>query len=121
MPSGERTAATSIWFKESKNLAHKRAKKKSMDFDITIQDLYSLFPKDFKCPILGIELKGCGAEGSKQESFRDDSATLDRVDNNLGYIKGNVMYISGLANRMKNSASPEQLIKFANYINKNYK
>ena len=44
------------------------------------------------------------------------SATVDRIDNSKGYIKGNVMVISRLANAMKNEASFEELEIFSKNI-----
>jgi hypothetical protein len=66
------------------------------------------------CPILGIPLKK-GLKGPIASS-----PSLDRIIPELGYVKGNVQVISQRANVMKNDATPEELIKFANWVLKNY-
>jgi hypothetical protein len=75
-----------------------------MESDITIPD---------NCPILGIELKvGC----AENNLPTDNSISLDRVDNNLGYIKGNVIVISMRANRIKNNSNFEEIEKLYNFL-----
>lgn len=42
--------------------------------------------------------------------------SIDRIDNNKGYIKGNIIVMSRLANMMKNSANFNQLKMFSKNI-----
>lgn len=46
----------------------------------------------------------------------DTSPTIDRVDNSKGYIKGNVVVVSYLANRIKSSADANQLGKVYRWL-----
>ena len=67
------------------------------------------------CPVLGIPIeKRFNADGKK--GAYSNSPSLDRIDNLKGYEKGNVQVISSKANSMKNSASPEELLKFAYWV-----
>lgn len=61
------------------------------------------------CPILGISLKA----GVR---VTDASPSLDRVINELGYVRGNVRVISHKANRIKSNASLHDVLAVADYI-----
>jgi hypothetical protein len=50
-------------------------------------------------------------------SCRDKKPTLDRINNDEGYIRGNVAIISFRANRIKSDASADELQAIANYAN----
>jgi len=91
------------------NGARERSRKLGIDCDLDIAWMMENFASQMTCPILGTEL----AWGSNQ--IRDESCTLDRFDPSKGYNKENVWLISNLANRMKNSANLEQLIRFSDY------
>ncbi len=69
------------------------------------------------CPVFGTPIRFAVGEG-----FRSmfETASFDRVDNNYGYVAGNVQIISRLANTMKSQASPEQLRQFAAWIERVY-
>ena len=71
------------------------------------------------CPILGLKIEYGSGDGNAP-----NHASLDRIDNSKGYIPGNVMIVSRLANAMKNEANFNQLQSFItnysyllNYIN----
>lgn len=76
----------------------KRAKEKGLEFNISVEDI--LIPD--KCPLLGIPMY---VQGKKQTQ---NSPSLDRIDSTKGYVKGNVMVISMMANTMKHVATFEQ-------------
>jgi hypothetical protein len=97
------------------NSAKRRAKDKNFEFNIEETDINM----PAMCPILDIPILKVYTEG-KKSGPTPNSASLDRIDNNKGYVKGNVQVISHLANTMKASATEEQLIKFANWILKTY-
>jgi len=80
-----------------------RAKAKYIEFDIELKDL--TLPT--KCPYLKVPF----IIGTKDNY--EYTHSIDRIDNNKGYIKGNVEIITKKANSMKNNASAEELLIFA--------
>jgi hypothetical protein len=87
-------------------LARHRSKKKNIPFDITADDI----EVTEYCPILGIKLsKGKG-------KLHDFSATIDRINPELGYVPGNVIVISHRANRLKGNGTSEELRKVADWM-----
>tara|TARA_Y100001970_G_scaffold164253_1_gene200672 strand:- start:4000 stop:4980 length:981 start_codon:yes stop_codon:yes gene_type:complete len=82
------------------------------DFDLDIDFLKKIYPKDGKCPILKSKLEW----SSKGNEY---SPSLDRIDSNKGYTRDNVMWMSRKANTMKSSASVKELKDFAKWIRKN--
>ena len=89
-------------------LARSRARKKKLQFNITIEYLNSIWPRDNLCPITRNEFK----DGKGNEKYW---ASLDRVDNNLGYLKGNVAIISNEANEAKSDIDFNLLDKIRNF------
>ena len=57
--------------------------------------------------MLGIKLNT--HVGETKAGAKADSPSLDRINPNLGYIKGNVWVISYRANMIKNNATLEEL------------
>lgn len=77
------------------------AKAKGLEHTITLADI--IIPD--KCPYLSVPL-------SKRIGDRY-GVSLDRVDPTKGYIPGNVLVVSKLANRMKSDATIDELLAFA--------
>lgn len=86
------------------NKARSRAKKCGFDFNLELIDIK--IPE--YCPLLSIKLDSWG--------HRDVCPSLDRIDNTKGYIKDNIWIISFKANRMKNTATAQELYTFAQNI-----
>ncbi len=70
--------------------------------DLSLEDIPN--PSGKSCPIFGS--KFTIGYGSKS----DFSATVDRIDPSIGYIKNNIQLISSLANTIKNNASYEDIM-----------
>ena len=92
--------------KKMLNVARKRAKKMGVFYNLKESDL--IMPE--KCPLLEIPIY------ISRGLATDNSPSLDRIDNTIGYIPGNVAIISRLANMMKLSASLDQLELFSTNI-----
>lgn len=82
-----------------------RASRKQLPFDITPDDI--IIPE--VCPVLGVPFDLSG----KRSQY---SPSLDRIIPELGYVKGNIMVMCDKANAMKNCATDDELIKFANWV-----
>jgi len=86
--------------------ARSRAKLKGLAFDLQIDDI--VIP--VACPVLGLILTVSDATPSA------NSPTIDRIDNSLGYIRGNVRVISYRANTLKNDATLEEIEAIRKYM-----
>tara|TARA_Y100001973_G_C5139144_1_gene301977 strand:- start:40 stop:1134 length:1095 start_codon:yes stop_codon:yes gene_type:complete len=77
--------------------------------NLTVEYLISILPKNSKCPVLNYDMHCYSTK--KQEN----KLSLDRIDNEKGYVRGNVMWISLKANRWKNDFKKHELLKFCNF------
>jgi len=91
------------WLRNIRNSAMQR----NLDYNLQIED----FDLPEFCPLLGTKLN---YNGKPNDPY---NASIDRIDNTKGYIKGNVIVISRKANQMKNSGTLDELLTFASNIN----
>jgi len=90
----------------------KSAKKYKIDFNLEIDDI--LIPE--YCPYLGVKIST-----NTEDKYKQHYYSIDRIDPNKGYVKGNIQVISRLANTMKNNATIEELITFSENVIKKHK
>jgi hypothetical protein len=85
-----------------------RAKRNGLDFDLTPEDI---LPWPTHCQVFGVPLQfDCSRHVAEY------SPSIDRHDNRLGYVKGNVRVISRRANILKNSATVDELRAVVQYL-----
>ena len=82
---------------------------------------FNLDPSDFAnipktCPVLGIPLVSRDKNTSGHP--KDNSPSLDKFYPELGYVKGNVHFVSYRANRFKSDGTPEDWEKIAKWCKK---
>ena len=88
--------------------ARDSAKRKGLEFNLELSDI--VIPEN--CPVLGIPIIRHPKWGEK----RDHGPSIDRRDNSLGYIRGNVFVISWRANRLKWNGTPEEFESILKYM-----
>jgi hypothetical protein len=97
----------------------RRAKYRNQEVNITLDDLLEQWVKqDSICPYLGVSL-------IHPIRIIDEGliymASLDRIDSSIGYLKGNIQFISAAANLAKNNMTHEQMIEFCKIITNNWR
>lgn len=88
--------------------ARQRAKKKGVPFSITKDDIP---PIPETCPVLGIPLRSTTTRGGD-----GNSPALDRIKPELGYVPGNIQWISAKANMIKSDATSDELFRVAEFV-----
>jgi hypothetical protein len=81
---------------------------RNKDTTLTPEELLELIPKDLRCPVFGTKF----SFGSGVNQF---SMSIDRIDNDKGYHKNNVVIVSMKANAMKSSATLKELYQVADF------
>ena len=90
-----------------------RAKNKKVKFNLDIEYLQSIATD--RCPVFDVEL--IYASSNKGKGYPNPyAAALDRVIPELGYVKGNVVFISNWANSIKSDATEVQLYAVADWL-----
>lgn len=82
------------------------AAQRGIEFNLSESDIPELGEV---CPVLGVPF------------YTDDDTTnnyrpsIDRIDNTLGYVPGNIEWVSLRANKLKSSATPQEIRSMAEY------
>lgn len=84
---------------------------RNLEFSITKEEVWDLILKqEFKCYYSG-----------KSISFKDSTASIDRVDSGQGYNIDNIVIVHKTVNRMKNNLSEKTFLDFCISITNNIK
>ena len=83
-----------------------KAKKQGVPHNITKEYIKSIIPKDKMCPILKVPFDFTKTKGNK---IHPHAMSLDRIIPELGYVEGNVMWISHRANMIKGEATAKEV------------
>lgn len=95
----------------NRTLSHIKSRAKKLGVPFNLSTEYAISIVVDICPALEIKLAWTERKGRQP-----NSPSLDKIIPELGYVEGNVMWLSNKANTMKNDATKDQLKKFANWI-----
>ena len=90
---------------------HRRGADLPKENNLTIEYLLKILPEDRLCPALGIWMDW----GGNKTIEKDTSPSLDRIDPDVGYIIGNVQFVSTKVNRVKSNQKMDRLVELGNW------
>jgi hypothetical protein len=94
--------------------ARKSANKRNIGFYITEESIVNLWKKQKgKCALSGIEMT---LTHGTSAAMNPTKISVDRIDNSLGYVDGNVQLIIWQANAAKSVWSNRQLIEMCKAV-----
>ena len=100
------------------NNIKRRAINKNLEFDLDYEYLYELIEKqEWKCALSNLPI----SFKIQWKGEINQSASLDRIDNNKGYTKGNVQWVHKDINFMKGSFSQLKFLNLCKLISDNSK
>jgi len=85
---------------------HTSAKDRGIPFDLSLCSFRNLLRRK-KCPYTGEDLITHG---------KDNTASIDRIDNSRGYVCGNVIACSITANSLKSNMPTDMILRMAKVI-----
>ena len=92
----------------------------NMICEITLADLMTQWNKqDGKCVYTGVSMTHPSCLARQNTDFLT-CGSLDRIDSSIGYVNGNIQFVSVAANLAKNKMSHEQMLEFCEIIRQNH-
>ena len=103
-------------FKQILGRTKNKNRKFHRDNNLTAEYLYKLWEQQCsKCPFTGFELE-LPTSKAREGKTPINLASIDRIDNDLGYIEGNVRFVSVMYNYARNNFTDEQVLQFAQAV-----
>jgi hypothetical protein len=103
------------WFILRAKARGKRFSRKSCE--VTPEYLKDLFDRqDGKCPLTGWDMVLPESTSGWKSGNKPENASLDRVDNDKGYIEGNVRFVALIANMARQAYTDKQVIEFCKAV-----
>lgn len=90
------------------------AKRQGVPHNLTKEYLISIIPEDNMCPILKVPFYF--KRGAAASYVYPHAMSLDRIVPSLGYVEGNVMWISHRANTIKGEATAKEVCLVGLYM-----
>lgn len=116
IPNNARDEFTPFRFYIKVSKCRTKSKEKFFEMNLSLEYLKDLWEaQNGKCILSGVDLvlpKNCDRFGYTGPN----KASLDRINNSLGYVKGNVRFISYIANIARNGFTDEELIEFCKAV-----
>lgn len=101
------------YFSNVKNGAESRG----FEFNITIEYLQQLLEKqNYRCALSGIEISGSQCTLKKYTTYKEMTASIDRIDSTKGYVLGNVQWVHKDINKIKINVEESYFIELCKAV-----
>lgn len=100
------------WYKRATAI-YRRCRDNKIEFGFSSASELAVYLSEIDpkyCPVFGFLM----IDGNR--GFDRYAPSVDRIDPRRGYVRDNIQIISMKANTMKDNATPEELVRFANWI-----
>ena len=97
----------------------RNAIKRKLQFDISIEDAWNQYESQGgKCALTGVDISFIESDQGKDSyrTGRKHTASLDRINSNIGYINGNIQWVHRDINIMKNNHDEQTFIKLCKLV-----
>jgi hypothetical protein len=94
-------------------------RKRHKEVNITLEDLRQQWlAQDGRCPYTGWQLDNYSTSTEQQRNSKvhPRRASVDRRDNSLGYVKGNIQFVALIAQLAKNIFSEDEVLDFCRSV-----
>jgi len=91
----------------------KNAAMRGYEFSVTPEDVWGIYEQQGKrCALTNLLV---GFFPDSNQMYRQ-TASLDRIDSSLGYVKGNIQIVHKVVNQMKSYLTDEEFVAFCNEV-----
>lgn len=102
-------------------VVRKTHKERNLEYDIDLNYLQELWEQQNGiCPFTKQKLELKTHSKTQNTVNRPYQASIDRIDNNKGYIKGNIRFVSLMYNFCRNVFTDEQVLEFCKQVVENH-
>lgn len=89
------------------------AKRRDIEFSITKEYMWNLLvDQEFKCKLTGFDIYCSRNRNKKCSNYKEQTASLDRIDSSQGYIERNVQWVHKYINFIKNDMSCNEFVEW---------
>jgi hypothetical protein len=101
-----------VFLKQARAGLKRKQKNRNLEFSVTSEELEEIWnSQDGKCKLTGEPL----TLGSSRTDFTR-TASLDRIDSSVGYVKSNIQWLHKHVNNMKQSLDESYFIKMCGRV-----
>jgi hypothetical protein len=104
-------------FREYLKLIKRRTRERHEKLTLTLEDIKQQWERqNGTCPFTGWQLEIPRTTNWAESPISPRRASIDRIDSSVGYVPGNIRFVSVMANYCKNHFPDEEVLEFCRAV-----